>query len=312
MNYCRIIYSPCGDAVYSPEGLSLLSKGLKDLHDLPFSADEQRSDAVNREKKMSIQGIQPKLSAVLNRRKQCFEIIDTGGMFILKPQNRDFLQLPENESVTMLMAKKVGIEIPISGLVGSKDGSLTYFIRRFDRLKKGQKLAVEDFAQLLGRDRETKYDASMEKLAEVIERFCTFPAIEKIKLFRLVLFNFLVGNEDAHLKNFSLITRNGKIELSPAYDLLNSTIVLSGVNIEELALPLAGKKRKITHELLVNYFGKERLKLSDKTIRQISNELAAVMPEWFHLINVCFLSPDLKKKYRQLLNERIFILKVKN
>ena len=148
----------------------------------------------------------------------------------------------------------------------------------------------------------------MEKLVEVIEQFCTFPALEKVKLFRLVLFNFLVGNEDAHLKNFTLITRKGKVELSPAYDLLNSTIVLRGANIEELALTLAGKKRKITHELFINYYGKERMKLSDKTIQQVLSELASAIPEWFHLLDVCFLSDDLKGKYSQLLTNRIRIL----
>lgn len=308
MNYCRITYLPCGDAVYSAKGLALLSKNLANLSDLPFSAGEQRFDAANRMGKMSIQGVQPKLSALLNVRRQQFDITDLGGTFILKPQNSNFPQLPENEAITMCMAAKTGIEVPITGLIGSKDGSLTYFIRRFDRIGKGGKLATEDFAQLLGRDRNTKYDASMEKLAGVIEQFCTFPMLEKVKLFRLVLFNFLVGNEDAHLKNFTLISRNNKVELSPAYDLLNSTIVLRGPHIEELALTLGGKKRKMTRELLVNYYGKERLKLSDKTIQQVLDDFNSAIPEWFDLLNVCFLSADLKEKYRQLLSERIAIL----
>jgi len=308
MNHCRITYQPCYESAYSPKGLALLSKSLTHLNDLPFSADEQRRDAMLRMEKMSIQGVQPKLSAVLNVRGHCFDITDIGGTFILKPQNHDFPNLPENEAVTMCMATKAGIEVPTTGLIGSKDGSLTYFIRRFDRLKKGHKLATEDFAQLLGFNRETKYNASMEKLVDVVEQFCTFPMLEKTKLFRLVLFNFLVGNEDAHLKNFSLITRSGKVELSPAYDLLNSTIVLRGANIEELALPLAGKKRKLNRELLVNYYGKEHLRLSDKTIRQILNELQTAIPEWLHLLDVCFLSDGLKDKYRQLLSNRIRVL----
>lgn len=310
MNYCRITYAPCGDAVYSLNGLALLSKSLTDLRDLPFSANEQRFDAANRERKMSIQGVQPKLSALLNVRQQGFEITDLGGMFILKPQNNDFPQLPENEAITMCMALKAGIEVPTTGLVGSKDGSLTYFIRRFDRLGKSKKLATEDFTQLLEQDRDTKYDASMEKLVDVVEQFCTFPVLEKVKLFRLVLFNFLVGNEDAHLKNFTLITRNNKVELSPAYDLLNTTIVLRGTNIEELALPLAGKKRKLNRTLLVDYYGKERLKLSDKTIEQVLTELTNAIPEWLALLNICFLSDELKEKYRNLLLNRIHVLEM--
>ena len=161
---------------------------------------------------------------------------------------------------------------------------------------------------MLGRDRMTKYDASMEKLVDVIEKFCTFPALEKMKMFRLVLFNFLDGNEDAHLKNFTLITRNNKIELSPAYDLLNTTIVLRGSNIEELALTLAGKKRKLNRTMLVDYYGKERLKLSDKAIQQVLSELESAISEWFHLLDICFLSDDLKDRYRKLLSERITVL----
>jgi serine/threonine-protein kinase HipA len=148
----------------------------------------------------------------------------------------------------------------------------------------------------------------MEKLADVIEQFCTFPALEKEKLFRLILFNFLVGNEDTHLKNFTLITRQNKVELSPAYDLLNSTIVLKGQQIEEFALPLAGKKRKLNRALLVNYYGKERLKLSDKTILKVLKDLQSAIPTWLHLLTVSFLPNDLKEKYRALLLKRMGIL----
>jgi serine/threonine-protein kinase HipA len=310
MNYCRITYEPCAEKAYSQRGLDLLSNRLQDLESLPFSADEQRREAVLHKEKMSIQGVQPKLGAHLNVRKNAFELSDVGSTFILKPQNIDFPQLPENEAVTMQMARVCGIEVPISGLIGSKDESLTYFIHRFDRLVKGQKLAVEDFAQLTGNDRELKYRSSMEKIAEVVTEFCSFPSIEKVKLFRIVLFNFLVGNEDAHLKNWSLITRNGKIELSPAYDLLNSTIVLRGPQIEEFALPLAGKKRKLTRELLIDYYGRERLKLSDKSIEQVINDFQKAEAEWERLLSVCFLSADLKAKYNALLHQRKAVLKL--
>ena len=126
--------------------------------------------------------------------------------------------------------------------------------------------------------------------------------------FKLILFNFLVGNEDAHLKNFTLITRQNKVELSPVYDLLNSTIVLRGGQIEEFALPLAGKKHKLNHALLVDYYGKKRLKLSDKTIFKVLTDLQSAIPEWLNLLTVSFLPDDLKEKYRVLLLKRIDIL----
>ncbi len=308
MNRCLIFYEPCGDAQYSTKGLFLLSKSLKSLQNLPFSAEEQRQEAILHAEKLSIQGVQPKLGAHLNVRKQCFELLDTHSTFILKPQNRDFSQLPENEAVTMRMAAACGIEVPASGLIRSKDDSLTYFIQRFDRVSKTQKWHVEDFAQLTNNNREKKYDSSMERIADVLEQFCSFPMLEKIKLFRLVLFNFLVGNEDAHLKNFSLITRNDKIEMSPAYDLLNTTIVLRGANIEEMALPLSGKKRKLTSDLLVRYYGQERLKLSPKSIEQVLADLKKAVPIWHNLLEICFLNAHSKEKYKELLERRAKIL----
>ena len=308
MNRCLITYESCGDAFYSAKGLALLSKNLTNLVDLPFTASEQRQEALLRVDKISIQGVQPKLSAKLNTLQRTFELTNLNGTFILKPQHTDFIELPENEAVSMRLAAVCGIEVPLSGLLRSKDGSLTYFIKRFDRLGKGNKLAVEDFAQLTGNSRETKYHFSMEKLGEAVEQFCSFPALEKAKLFQLTLFNFLIGNEDAHLKNFSVITRKDKIELSPAYDLVNSTIILRGPNIEEIALPIAGKKRKIPKDLWINYLGKERLKLSDKSIEKALQALSNSQSEWQHLLSICFLSPEMKTKYKDLLSKRMEVL----
>jgi serine/threonine-protein kinase HipA len=167
MSTCPITYEPC-EGKYSPRGVRTLSRRLTTLQDLPYSASEQVHEAASRAPKMSIQGVQPKLSAVLNIRKNKFELVDTGGRYILKPQNPQYPFLPENEDLSMHLASAAGITVPLHGLFYSKDGSMTYFIKRFDRVEKN-KLAVEDFSQLLGLTRETKYDASMEKIAHVIE-----------------------------------------------------------------------------------------------------------------------------------------------
>lgn len=302
MNRCPITYEPIsGDRKYSTEGLKHLAQNLGDLDDLPYSAAEQRQEAIRRAGKMSIQGVQPKLSATLSVSRRCFEIVDSGGTFILKPQI-DYPEVPQNEDLTMKMAARVGIETPVHGMVYSIDGSLTYFIRRFDRIGRGRKLAVEDFAQLSAQTRDTKYDFSMERLADIVDAHCTFPVIEKMKLFRLTLFNFLTGNEDAHLKNFSLITRNGKTEFSPAYDLLNTTIATDAV--EEIALPLDGKKRNLNRKLLVDYLGIERLRLNKTIVSDVIDEMAKAQAEWERLIQNSFLSDLFKKKYLDLLYER--------
>lgn len=309
MNICPITYSPCGESRYSEEGLRLLASGLKTIKDLEYTAEEQRIEAYNRASKMSIQGVQPKLSAVFNIKDEKFELVDKGGKFILKPQHNVYYQMPENEDLTMRLAELTGLEIPIHGLLWSKDNSLTYFIKRFDRKGQNDKIPVEDFAQLAGLSRDTKYDYSMEKIVTLINTYCTFPAIENIKLFKLVLFNFLVGNEDMHLKNFSIINRDGKITLSPCYDLVNSTIEYKKPE-EEIALPLMGKKKKLTQNILINYFGKEKCELTPKSIESVLDSISSSIPKWNKLIDLSFLSSEMKTKYHDLLNVRLNILKV--
>jgi serine/threonine-protein kinase HipA len=309
MNRCPITYDFCGTYPYSEKGLKLLSPKLKSLKFLDYSAEDLRIEAMLRATKMSIQGVQPKLSAVFNTSESRFEIVDKGGKYILKPQHHIFPELPQNEDVTMHLAESIGIEVPLHGLIYSKDESLTYFIKRFDRKGRNGKVAIEDFAQLAGMSRETKYYFSMEKIVKLIDEYCTFPAIEKAKLFKLVLFNFLVGNEDMHLKNYSIIVRKGKIELSPAYDLLNSTIVLKG-DVEEIALWLNGKKRNLNQDILINYFGSEKCSLTDKMIERTISNLQKALPSWFDMLKISFLSDDMRIKYETLLRKRIDILRL--
>lgn len=300
---CPITYDEILEGRYSQRGLRLLARNLKSLRDLPLGAEEQRQEAARRAGKMSVQGVQPKLSARLKVKEGIFEIVDTGGVFILKPPSAVYADLPQNEDLTMKLAAVAGIEVPLHGMVYAKDGSLTYFIRRFDRIGHGKKVAVEDFAQLQEKSRDTKYNSSMEQVAATIERYCTFPAVEKVKLFRLTLFSFLTGNEDMHLKNFSLIRREGKVELSPAYDLLNTTIAI-GKAQEEFALPLRGRKRKLTRDDLIAYFGSERLGLNARVISTVLDDLKRSVKESERLIGESFLSESMKAAYQALMAER--------
>lgn len=309
MKQCPITYEFIEEGTYSAKGLKLLSPTLKQLALLDYTSEELLAEAMQRASKMSIQGIQPKLSAVLNIKEGRFELVDKGGKYILKPQHPVFGELPQNEDLTMRLASTIGIEVPVLGLVYGNDGKVTYFIKRFDRKGQKDKVAVEDFAQLAGLSRETKYNYSMEKLVKLIEETCTFPAVEKVKLFRRVLFNYLVGNEDMHLKNYSVIIRNGKIELAPAYDFLNSTIVLSG-ELEEIALPLKGKKSKLSRALLIEYFGIECCGLTQKVIEKTLVSIQEALPVWFSLIDHSFLSDGMKDKYRSLLQSRMTTIKL--
>ncbi len=303
MNRCLITSEPLPDgATYSRNGLKLLNRNLATLAPLEFTAEQQRQEAISRAGKMSIQGIQLKLSAVLRITAGRFELVNQGGRYILKPQSLDFPELPENEDLTMRMAAAVGIEVPVHGLLRSVDGSFTYFIKRFDREGR-ERLSLEDFAQLSGESRDTKYDSSMEKVAAVIDQFCTFPALERVKLFERTLFSFLVGNEDMHLKNFSLLSRDEKVELAPAYDFLNTTIALKAAK-EELALPVKGKKSKLTRDELLKYFARERLQINEKVLSDVLARFAKGLPAWRELLDQSFLSEGAKQKYAALLDER--------
>ena len=300
---CPITYAKIKSGKYSHEGLHSLSPKLHTLIDLPLTLSEIRQEYIRRAGKMSIQGVQPKLSMKLSIKDQQFEIVDMKGKFILKPQNELYPEIPENEDLTMKMAAICGIEVPWQGLIYSKDNILNYVIRRFDRKGHSDKLALEDFAQLSQATRRTKYRSSMEKVISIIDTYTTFPILEKIKLFIRTLFNFLIGNEDMHLKNFSLITRNSKVELSPAYDLLNTSIVIEKPK-EEIALPLAGKKRNLNRKDFIERFGKERMDIPGKKVVELVDSLYNCFPEWIDLIEISFLSNFMKEKYLDLLNER--------
>ena len=304
MNRCSITYELCGNDKYSEKGLRMISPKLTNLTDLPYTAAELRQEAANRAKKLSIQGVQPKLSATISVVEQEFKIVDQFGTYIIKPQNDLFPELPQNEDVTMRMAKVFGLDVPFHGMLYAKDGSLSYFIKRFDRYGKGKKFATEDFAQLTGNTRDTKYRFTMEKLVPVIDEFCSFPAIEKADFFKRILFCFVTGNEDMHLKNFSLITKNGKTTLTPIYDFLNSSIAIKNPE-EEIALTLNGKKSKLKATDFVDYYAKEKLQLKEKTIATILEQIHNTIPKWKELLDISFLSDEMKDKYLGLLELRL-------
>jgi serine/threonine-protein kinase HipA len=304
MPHCPITLEPVpADLMYSVAGLKSIHPRLKHLETLPYSNHEQLRQARLRSDKMSIQGVQPKLSAVLSLKQASFDLVDQGGRFILKPNPLEYEEVPANEALTMSLAAAVGITVPAHGLLSALDGSWIYFVKRYDRAGRSEKVHVEDFAQLSSLTRETKYDSSLEKVAQVVEQFCTFPVIEKPKLAKRLLFCFLTGNEDMHLKNFSLWMRDGVVSLSPAYDLLNTTLVLENAE-EESALSLHGKKKNLTRKLWLDYFCVERLKLNPSQIGSILSDFEETIPLFETLIRRSFLSELRKETYLQIIDER--------
>lgn len=300
---CLITNEPwSGPGPYSLTGLRLLDRRLGSLAPLPYTRQQLIEEAAARAVQMSIQGMQPKVSTVLRVTEGRMEIVDHDGRFIVKPPHLVYAELPENEATTMSLAMSLNIEVPVHGLLLNADQTHSYFVRRFDRTGR-DKLPVEDFAQLSGESRDTKYNSSTERLIEVIDRFCTFPVIERLKFFDRLLFAYLTGNEDMHLKNWSLITRDDKVELAPAYDLLNTTIP-NPRSREELALPLDGKKRNLTANDFWQYLAIERLALTTAQVEWTKAQLAHASARWPEQIRASFMSDALKEKYLELLADR--------
>ncbi len=304
MSYCPISLEPLpAGREYSEAGLKSIHPKLKHLEPLEYSYEEQLKEVRRRSDKMSIQGVQPKLSAVLKLKDSSFALVNRGGRFILKPNPLAYEEVPANEALTMSMASAVGIDVPVHGLLRAQDDSWVYFVKRYDRVGRSGKVHVEDFAQLSASTRETKYDSSLERVVQLVDKFCTFPAVERPKLAKRLLFCFLTGNEDMHLKNFSIWVQGGVVSLTPAYDLLNSTLVLENAK-EESALPLDGKKKNLTRKLWLDYFCRERLKMAEGQVDKILQDLRGGMPEFDGLIGRSLLSEERKLGYREILDER--------
>ena len=300
---CLITNEPwAGPEPYSPAGLRRLDRRLTALAPLPYTREQLIEQAAARAVRMSIQGMQPKVSTVLRAKEGRMEIVNNGGRYIVKPPHLIYAELPENEALTMSLAATLDIEVPVHGLLLNGDNTRSYFIRRFDRVG-WNKQPVEDFAQLSGASRETKYDSSTERLIEIIDRFCTFPALERMKFLDRLLCAYLTGNEDMHLKNWSLITRDDKVELSPAYDLLNSTIP-NPKSREELALTLHGRKSNLRANDFWRYLAAERLGLTPALIEQTKARFATACAGWPARIEAGFLSTDMQERYLALVAER--------
>ena len=303
MNKCLITYNPTnGD--YSLEGLKLISPKLKGFSPLEFTQAELRTEAIALTDKISIQGVQPKLSATISIKEGKFFIVEKRGTYIIKVQVPDREHMPENEDLTMKLAATIGIETPVHGLIKDKNGDLNYFIKRFDRYGQSSKYAVEDFAQLLEVSPDVKYESSTEALIDIVNQHCTFPALEMIKLFKRILFSFITGNEDMHLKNFSLITKEDKTYLAPAYDLLNTSIVMKQTK-EELALPIMGSKARFKRKHFVDYLGIEKMKINPLIINSFIQEIESKKELWYSLIEKSFLSEIEKKEYISMIKVRL-------
>lgn len=254
----------------------------------------------------TVTGVQPKLS--LNSVKMTdnsvterFTIVGLWGKYILKPQTEIHEQLPEIEDLTMNLAKLSKVKTVEHSLIRLKSGELAYITKRIDRLK-DKKLHMEDMCQLTERQTEHKYKGSHEQIAKTIKAFSTNPGFDIVSFYELVLFCFLTGNNDMHLKNFSLLKNvNLDYNLCPAYDLVASELVVED-DEEELALNLNGKKKKIKRKDFS--IAMKTSRMNDKAIENVFKKFEQLQSKWHAFIDLSFLSNEFKENYHNIIIEK--------
>ena len=252
----------------------------------------------------SLTGVQPKLSLNLYKHEGSnrLTIVGLWGDFIFKPQTDTYPELPENEDLTMHMAEVARIKVVPHSLIRLADSTLGYITHRIDRTKKGEKIDMEDLCQLTLHPTEYKYKSSYEQIAKTIVAYSSMPKLDLVNFMQVLLFSFITGNNDMHLKNFSLYRPKRLYQLTPAYDLLNVAIV-NPKDKEELALTLNGKKSRLKLSDFLK--ASATMGIEENVTMQLIASMKNALPAWAELINNSFLSKDMKEAYLELIDKRI-------
>ena len=252
----------------------------------------------------ALTGVQPKLSLNLDKHEDSSRLTIVGlwGDYIFKPQTDNYPQLPENEDLTMHLAEAAKINVVPHSLIRLADGRLGYITKRIDRTTDGQKIDMEDMCQLTLHPTEYKYRSSHEQIAKTIVQHCDTPKLALVNYMQLLLFCFVTGNNDMHLKNFSLYRPADSYQLAPAYDLVNVSIANPN-DKEELALTLSGRKNKLK---LADFLqAATTMGLEEKIVLRLIASMNKALPKWKTLIHSSFLSEDMKKAYEDTIVKRL-------
>ena len=252
----------------------------------------------------TLTGVQPKLSLNLDKHKdsQKLTIVGLWGDYIFKPQTERFAMLPENEDLTMHLAEIAKLKIVPHTLIRMKDGSIGYLTKRIDRKADGEKIAMEDMCQLTERQTENKYKSSYEQVGKAIRKYSTNAQLDMVDFLELVFFSWLTGNNDMHLKNFSLYSPADEPVLTPAYDLLNA-VLSNPADDEELALNLNGKKKRITDADFKTAY--RTCGVPEIVFDRVKKKHVDLLPKFEEEIQCSFLSDELKASYIDLLHRRL-------
>ena len=275
---------------------------------LDYTRDEMDALAARViEAQTTLTGVQPKLSLHLDKHKdsQKLTIVGLWGGYIFKPQTERFAMLPENEDLTMHLAQIARLKTVPHTLIRMKDGSIGYLTKRIDRRANGEKIAMEDMCQLTERLTEHKYKSSYEQIGKAIRKYSAYPQLDMVEFLELVYFCYLTGNNDMHLKNFSLYSPSESPVLAPAYDLLNAAIA-NPSDDEQLALNLNGKKKRIKDSDFLAAFA--TCGVSAIVFERIKKKYLKLLPEIEAEIERSFLSDTLKTSYLRLIQNRLGLL----
>ncbi len=312
-NKCLYCYQPLNGEVDFHEKCSLAFFGTSTPPKIPYSLSQMADLAKNVvEQSVAVPGVQPKLSmsvvveAQQNNQARLTVVGAISGQYIFKPPSDRFPEMPQNEHVTMRIAEAFGIRIVPSSLIRLQSGELSYITKRLDRTPNGEKIHMLDMFQIT--EAFDKYKSSMEKVGKALHAYSYNTLLDKLFYFELAVFSFLTGNNDMHLKNFSMIEGPSGWMLAPAYDLLNVAIVFPE-DTEELALTLQGKKKKLKREHF-DEFG-NGLGLTDKQIQGVYKRMLKNKPKAIEWIKLSFLSAAMKEAYVKVLETRYEQLELK-
>lgn len=278
---------------------------------LPYSRDNindlAKQSVLSR---TAVTGVQSKLSMDVNKggkdEPDRLTIVGLWGRYILKPKSDEFPWLPEVEDLTMHLAEIGRISVVPHTLIRFSDGELAYMTRRIDRDSRGKKYLMEDMCQISGRVTADKYKSSYENIAKMIKRYSFAPMLDLVNFWEVVVFSWITGNSDMHLKNFSLISQTpGNYVLSQAYDLLNVHLIFPEDD-EELALTLDGKKKRIDRKSFERAMASSGLE--KKVVENIFNKFKSVARQWYDFIDISFLPSQLKEKYKEEIAGRLDLL----
>ncbi len=312
MKRCLICTNPVNRGeLYHTKCLQQLF-GRKEPPELDVSLDKLHELAkIPVRRRITVPGVQSKLSLEIEKKtegRDKLTIVGLWGRYILKPPSGRWPELPANEHCTMLMAAAAGIETVPFGLIPLASGELAFITKRIDRDDEGNKFAMEDMCQLTGRLTEDKYKGSHEQIAKKIKQYTANPIFDLTRYFERVLFCYLTGNGDMHLKNFSLFNdpRLGW-KLSPAYDLLCTRVVIpEEIDSEVLALTLTGKKSNFNPGSFQE-FG-QTIGLNSRQIENSTQRVLSRKDSFFQTIEQSFLSDEMKQEYQNVLKKRLNVL----